>query len=329
MPQECETMDTTKGVGAFVRPLAAKAPTEFRKVLIVDDDPATQGAISRILGLAGYDVTHVANGAEALEVLQRGPPDFIINDWDMPVLSGAEFCRLVRLGELPHYVYIVMLAGMSAERLVEGLSSGADDFITKPVKSQELLARMQAGMRVLELEKRLRSLASYDPLTELLNRRAFFDAFEKESKRSRRTGCPLSCAMIDVDRFKNINDTYGHLVGDAALKSVARVLKEWSRDTDYIGRYGGEEFAALLPDTNEQGAVVWAERLRYAIAGSPVFVDEAAIPITVSVGVAQQYRSTDAPEKLLDRTDQALFEAKRSGRNLVVAFGSLLSTANA
>ena len=317
---------TTQGVGAFVGSSPCAAPAKFRNVLVVDDDPAMRRLLSEILGSAGYEVALAANGAEALGVLQRDVPSFLITDWDMPLLDGAELCRLVRLGELPRYVYIVILTGSSTNHLVDGLSSGADDFIAKPVKAQELLARMHAGARVLDLEERLRLLAALDPMTELLNRRSFFEILDTEWRRSRRTGSLLSCAMIDVDLFKRINDTHGHLVGDTVIKSVSELLKGCSRESDCVGRYGGEEFAVMLPDTDEQGAILWAERCRLAVAEASVLVDEAEVQVTVSVGVAQRDDNTDTPDKLLDASDRALLEAKKSGRNRVVAFGSRVSS---
>lgn len=295
---------------------------QFRKALVVDDDPAMLRIVSMVLESAGYEVVRATNGLEAIRALRHDLPCFVITDWEMPVLDGAEFCRTIRQQQLPHYVYIVMLTGSYADRLVEGLASGADDFVTKPVKAQELLARIQAGARILQLEDRLRLLASRDPLTELPNRRTFFELFEHEWRRSRRAGYPLSCAMIDVDFFKKVNDNYGHLAGDAVLKWVSRKLLGVCRESDCICRYGGEEFAAVLPETDEQGAVAWGERCRTAIARAAFVSDGNSVPITVSVGVAQRGHSLGTAEKLLDLADCALLEAKRQGRNRVVAIGS-------
>ncbi|GAG35548.1 unnamed protein product [marine sediment metagenome] len=182
---------------------------------------------------------------------------------------------------------------------------------------------MQAGARVLRLENRLRLLASHDPLTQLLNRRTFFELIEKEWKRSSRIGYPLSCAMIDVDFFKRVNDSYGHLAGDEVLRSVSRRLQRCCRQTDCVCRYGGEEFCVLLPDTGEQGAVLWAERCRSAVAEEPIETAETRIGVTVSLGVAQRRDDTNSPEELLDLADRALLEAKRLGRDRVVALGTL------
>jgi two-component system cell cycle response regulator len=311
--------------------------TRFRRVLVVDDDPAMRRLIARILGSSGYDVTEAGDGAEAMDVVRQESPNFVVTDWDMPVLDGAAFCRLVRCQDVPHYVYIVMLTGTQTSRLVEGLAAGADDFVTKPIKGPELLARMQAGARVLGLEEKLRFLASHDPLTGLLNRRAFFEAFQAEWARARRIGYPFSCAMIDVDHFKHINDRHGHLAGDAVLKAVSRLLTRRGRETSRVGRYGGEEFSVLLPDTDEQGALAWAESYRSAVANARLVADQRRVRITVSVGVAQWHEETASPslskgkerpevgvQRLLDLADQALLAAKQQGRNRVVAFGSLM-----
>ena len=315
---------TTKGTEESGAPSPGNVPTAFRKVLVVDDDPAMRRILTKVLEAAGYEVICAGDGSEAIKMLQQAPPSFVITDWDMPVLNGAEFCRMVRLEDLPHYVYIVMLTGSYTNQLVEGLSSGADDFVTKPVKSQELLARMQAGTRVLEVEEKLSLLASHDPLTELVNRRTFFTTLDMECRRSQRTAYPLSCVMIDVDLFKKVNDTHGHMVGDAVLKSISSVLTKCCRDTDCVGRYGGEEFAVMLPDTDEHGAMLWAERCRLAVAEALVLVDQTSVHVTASMGVAQRNDDCAEPKKLLDVADQALLEAKSLGRNRVVAFSSMM-----
>ena len=313
----------TKAEGTFEGSPAGTAEADLRKVLVVDDDPAMRRLLSKILDTAGYQVATADNGFDAIAAMQDDFPSFVITDWDMPVLDGAEFCRRIRQEETPHYVYIVMLTGSPEGRLVEGLAAGADDFITKPVKAPELLARMQAGARVLRLENRLRLLASHDPLTNLLNRRAFFELLATEWKRSSRIGYPLSCVMIDVDFFKRVNDTHGHLVGDEVLKSISWRLEECCRATDCVCRYGGEEFCVMLPDTDEQGVVLWAQRCRSAVAEGPLETAEMRIRVTISLGVAQRRDDTDSPEKLLDLADRALLEAKRLGRDRVVALAAL------
>jgi len=315
--QAMNSNTTATATPADELPLAALVEPTFRKVLIVDDDPAMRRVLVKVLKSAGFAVREAADGSEAIEIIRQNAPYYVITDWDMPVLDGAEFCRMVRQEELPHYVYIVMLTGTYADNLVEGLACGADDFLTKPVKPQELLARVKTGTRVLELEHRLNILARSDPLTGLLNRRTFFELMEKEWARSCRSDRPLCCVMIDIDFFKRINDTAGHPAGDAVLTTLARRLEGCCRTNDYVCRYGGEEFCVLLGETNRQGASLWAERCRAAIAETPCKVGEADLQVTASLGVAQRRDDDDSPEQLLDRADQALLAAKREGRNRV------------
>ncbi len=313
----------TKGADAAANQAVDRPERQLRKVLVVDDDPAMRRLISKILEAAGYEVALAADGSEALDAMQDDFPCFVVTDWDMPVLDGAEFCRMVRQQELPHYVYIVMLTGSYTDGLVEGLSAGADDFVTKPLKAPELLARMKAGARILELEDQLRLLATRDPLTGLLNRRTFFTFLAQQWRQAARLGIPLSCAMMDLDFFKQVNDTYGHLAGDTALKSASRTLQESCRETDFVCRYGGEEFCVLLPDADEQGAASWAERCRADLEEARPVADGVTLRITASLGVAQRRDDTETPEQLIDLADLALLAAKQSGRNRVVAHSSL------
>ncbi len=314
MPEDSQTRE------AIADSPAGSGRIPFCEVLVVDDDPAMCRLVARILESNGYVVTTATDGSEALEMLRQDCPSFVITDWEMPILSGAEFCRLLRLEKLPHYVYVIMLTGTHTDQMVAGLSSGADDFVSKPVQVRELLARMRAATRVLELEEKLRLLAEHDPLTGLFNRRILFEKFQEEWDRSDRIGYPLSCAMMDVDFFKEINDTHGHLVGDAVLKFVAGLLKRGCRQIDVMGRYGGDEFCVLLPGTDLQGSAKWAERCRLAIAEKPFVVDDVSVPVRVTIGVAQRHEDTGTPEKLVDSADRALLAAKESGRNRVVAF---------
>ena len=183
----------------------------------------------------------------------------------MPRVNGLELCRKIRGLALPHYVYTVFLSAKTgAAEMIAGLESGADDFLSKPVAEGELLARLQSGARVLEFERDLSLMAHTDFLSGLPTQRTFFDALQKEWHRATRLKLPLSCVMTDLDFFKQINDVYGHPVGDSVLKFVAELLLDNSRASDTVCHYGGEEFCVLLPETDENGAAVWAERARAA-----------------------------------------------------------------
>jgi two-component system, cell cycle response regulator len=296
----------------------------FQDVLVVDDDRVIRTILSDMLEPAGFKVRQATNGTEALQILRQDCPYLVITDWLMSPINGIEFCRRLRREKLSHYVFVVLLTAKSqADDIITGLNAGADDFLTKPVRQGELFARLQTGLRILELEHRLSELARRDPLTGVLNRRTFYEVFEREWSRAIRYHHPLSCVMVDVDFFKKINDTYGHLVGDHVLKFLAQSLEGQSRCPDYICRWGGEEFCILLPETDEQGACIWAERCCSAIAEAEFCSGQHNVTMTASFGVAQLQEEMQSPEQLLGRADQALFAAKRAGRHRVVSFGSI------
>ncbi len=299
-------------------------PAASNKVLLVDDDPTVLRLFSRWMENAGYCVRQAGDGEQALKAIEVECPDFLITDWIMPGLSGLELCRRVRDLDLPHYVYILFLtAKRTADATIAGLEVGADDFLTKPLSREELLARMRAGDRVLQLERRLRQLAHSDPLTGLLTRRTFFESLAREWARAKRFRLPLSCVMVDIDFFKRINDSHGHLAGDAVLKSIAQELARSSRKSDCVCRCGGEEFCFMLPETKEQDAALWAERTRKHLASMEFPIPGGKTRITCSFGVAQIHDDTQTCEQLVDEADQALLCAKRSGRDRVVRFESL------
>jgi two-component system, cell cycle response regulator len=302
----------------------------FQDVLIVDDDRVIRTILSDMLEPAGFKVRQAANGAEALQLIREQCPYLVISDWLMSPMNGIELCRLLREEKLPHYIYVVLLTAKSqAGDIITGLNAGADDFLTKPVRKGELSARLQTGLRILELEHRLNELARRDPLTGVLNRRTFYEILEREWNRAERYGHPLSCVMVDVDFFKKINDTYGHMVGDHVLSFLAQSLEGLSRCPDYICRWGGEEFCALLPETDEEGAHRWAERCRAAIAEATVNSNECNVTMTASFGVAQRQDGMDNPKQLIAQADQALYAAKRAGRHCVVSFGTLIERESA
>ena len=272
------------------------APDNY-KVLLVDDDPAMLRLLCKWLKTAGYPVCTAADGQEALDAIESDCPDFLITDWEMPRINGLELCRKVRDTSLPHYIYTIFLtAKTGAAEMIAGLESGADDFLTKPVAEGELLARLQSGSRVLELERELSLMAHTDFLTGLLTQRTFYEALEKEWHRSTRLKLPLSCVMVDLDFFKQINDVYGHPAGDSVLKFVAELLLDNSRASDTVCRYGGEEFCILLPETEESDAAVWAERARARLAALRIPTDLKDMHITGSFGVAQRRSDVPNPE---------------------------------
>ncbi len=299
------------------------------QVLLVDDDPVMLRLTRAMLESGGYTTRLATTGQEALAVIQEDCPHYLLTDWMMPGLTGPELCRAVRQMDLPHYLYILMLTAKTGSNfLVEGLDAGADDFLTKPVKQGELLARMKAGARVLTLEQRLNQLVRSDPLTGIYNRRAFHDQAQREFQRVRRYKGKLSVVMVDIDYFKRINDTYGHPAGDLVIKQVAKVLQSSLRSTDYVCRFGGEEFCAILTETREEDAAIWADRVRMALSRLEIPVGKETIKITASMGVAGVLDDTKDIDTLIDAGDQALLVAKQSGRDRVVCYRALCEAGN-
>jgi two-component system, cell cycle response regulator len=295
------------------------------KVLLGDDDPTMLRLISKWLQRAGFPTRTAADGQEALESIEQECPDFIITDWDMPRINGVELCRRVRKMVLPHYVYIIFLtAKKDLSEMVAGLEVGADDFVGKPVSEAELLARVRSGSRVLELERRLNRMAHTDGLTGLMTHNRFYKNLEKEWRRSQRSHSPLSCVIMDLDFFKQVNDVHGHPLGDSVLKLLAELLLDTCRTSDTVCRYGGEEFGILLPETNELDAALWAERARQRLAALRVPVESGVLHLTGSFGVAQCPLEIDNSERLVDMADQALLCAKRMGRDRVVRYSTLV-----
>jgi diguanylate cyclase (GGDEF)-like protein len=298
-------------------------PSEI-KVLVVDDEPSMLRIIGAWLKGAGYQVRQAADGQEALQAIEADCPHFLLTDWEMPRLDGPGLCRRVRAMSLPHYLYIIFLTGKGArEMVIQGLELGADEFLTKPVNSCELLARMRAGTRVLELERRLSLMARTDSLTGLYTQRFFYEMLQHEFHRAKRYHLPLSCVMMDLDFFKRINDIHGHTAGDAVLKAVADLLTTNRRSADVVCRYGGEEFCVLLPETAEINAAAWAERIRCRISELPIQCGDKVLHVTASFGTAQAHDDIQTPEALVDAADQALLCAKQSGRDRVVRYESL------
>jgi diguanylate cyclase (GGDEF)-like protein len=304
------------------------------RILVVDDVPDNVEILDARLSSRGYAIVTAANGEEALERVQEEPPHLILLDVMMPGLDGHQVARRIKDDETLPFIPIILVTALNeAEDVVQGLESGADDYISKPYNFRELEARVRAMLRIkflqdeldqknreLELaNKRLKKLSITDGLTELFNHRHVHQLLHDEFERSARTGEAIAVAMMDLDRFKSINDTYGHPTGDVVLYETARIIKETAREIDMPGRYGGEEFIAILPGTGEEAAEHFAERVRQAVEGH-VFRDGATeIRMTVSCGVASfPAPGVDEPEALLKAADEALYQAKHGGRNQVV-----------
>src|SRR6476660_5854864 len=244
------------------------------RILVAEDNPVFQSMLKNMLSKWGYEVVLAANGQDAWELLQRSPaPNLAILDWMMPGLDGVEVCRRIRAVAQQRYVYVLLLTAKTEQKdLVEGMDAGADDYITKPFNTHELRVRLRSGRRILELQEQLlqaqdalREQATHDGLTGLWNRISILYILQKEAARAAREATPLAVLMADLDYFKQINDTHGHLAGDNVLRESARRLRANIRSYDAIGRYGGEEFLVVLPGCDQPGGLVQAERLRECI----------------------------------------------------------------
>ena len=283
-----------------------------QNIILVEDDANVSHMLSRQLERAGYSVRSASTIATARQLVQN-PWDLVILDRNLPDGDGVDLCRELRSAD-PH-AYIVMLTANSSDAAkLEGFACGADDYITKPAQIEELIARIRAGLRIVNLQKQLLELSQTDPLTALKNRRAFDDRLDDAFEHARRYERPLSLAIVDVDHFKSINDANGHDAGDAVLRGVAHLVATGTRQTDFAARVGGEEFAILLPETPLFEALQFGEKLRSAIAAAPIHGHQ----VTVSVGIANiPHSSVPGKGELFRAADQALYRAKTRGRNRV------------
>ena len=297
------------------------------QILLADDDLVTRHMAASLLKKSGHEVVLAADGSEALAILQApNAPGVAILDWIMPGLDGIEVCKRVRAATSDsHYTYLMSLTSKNGHNdLVQALEAGFDDFVTKPVNHQELNARLLVARRIIELQERLllscetmKIKATHDALTGLWNRAAIMDFLSSEINRTERVNGNLTVLMVDVDFFKKVNDTHGHLVGDQVLKRVAQNLILSVRTYDWVGRYGGEEFLVIAPGCAPGGSGVLAERLRRLVAGRPINIDGIHISVTVSVGVANSQECGFDPLQLLKAADTAVYRAKQNGRNRV------------
>ena len=308
------------------------------KILVVDDIPVNIQLLQAHLGHAGYETVVASNGEEALREVQRSKPDLVLLDVMMPKLDGFETCRILKSNQKTHYIPVIMVTALNEiEDKIKGIEAGADDFITKPFNKLELLARVKSLLRIKTLQdalqekvrlleqakERLRELAVTDGLTGLNNYRYFKEYLLQELRRAERHQSRVSLIMVDIDYFKNYNDTHGHLAGDEVLRTIALLMRDNIRNIDFAARYGGEEFALVLSETGHEPARVVAEKLRQLIE-KHVFPKQEMQPngnITVSMGVATFPQDAKSVDKLIESADQRLYRAKALGRNRVIDEG--------
>jgi len=292
-------------------------------VLIAEDDIISCRALEKNLRDWGYRVRVTKNGEEAWEIIKNGGIRLAIVDWGMPKMDGLELCHKIRNEYQPKeekYLYIILLTGRDLEKdIITGLSAGADDYITKPFSYMELKVRIQNGERIIALQDIQLQKANMDSLTQLWNRKKILEILEEELNRNFRENIPLGIIMLDIDNFKTINDTYGHLIGDKVIIEVASRLKKKIRSYDKIGRYGGDELLLILPGLGRQDAKNIAERLRQSVCAEKIQTESGALNITVSLGVSIfDTASRPSTKKMIEESDLALYVAKGRGRNIVV-----------
>lgn len=297
------------------------------KILIAEDDTVFRQLLEKILVMWGYDVVIAENGHAAVKILQSDEaPRLALLDWMMPGMEGIEVCRQVREKVKDPYIYIILLTAQQRdEDLVVGMEAGADDYITKPFNHNELRLRLRAGRRIIELQNELlesrdtfRTKASHDSLTGLLNHEEIVRKLSQELSRAEREEECVGLIMADIDYFKKINDTFGHLAGDAVLRLISGKMHSMIRAYDSIGRYGGEEFLIILPECCQGCAAGFAERLRQCVGSDLFDTPEGIIPVTISLGVAASNKDIKrSADSLIMTVDKALYRAKENGRNRV------------
>lgn len=317
--------ETNRALTEFLRP-----GSSCDRVLVAEDDAMFRRILESWLVNWGYRVTIAEDGAKAWNILQEEPPpQLLILDWMMPAINGLELCRRVRERNQTPYQYILLATAKDAKQdLVRGLEAGADDYLTKPFDRSELQARLRACNRILTLQDdqiqahlQLHFQATHDALTGVWNRAEILETLRRELERAARSKAATGLLMLDIDHFKNINDTYGHLTGDAVLKEVTQRIIRAVRGYDSVGRYGGEEFVIVLPGCDREQIEHGAERIRAAVDNGPIVVNDSKVSVTVSIGAAVttvEKHGLISDTEMLAAADSALYRAKKIGRNRTV-----------
>ncbi len=289
-----------------------------KTILVVDDTIANLDILVGLL--SEYDVIDTASGREALDIVEEEKVDLILLDIMMPNIDGYEVCQKLKSNANTKDIPVVFITAKTDEESIErAYSAGGSDYVTKPFRPKELLARINRELQLKSYQEELKLLASTDPMTKLYNRRYFNEIAKNILEVERRNESELSLMILDIDKFKNINDTYGHNMGDEVIIFISDILRKNQRASDVICRYGGEEFVILLPETSLKNAVLVAEKIRKRIAVSMVGAGgEESFSVRVSIGVSQiDILNEHDIEAALKRADKALYEAKSFGRNRV------------
>ena len=297
------------------------------KVLVIDDSPDALAVAKARLLKEGLEVVCAKGGKTGLQAATKQKPDLILLDVNMPDISGFDVCRQLKADSELRMIPVIFLTGSdTTEDRVKGLDIGAVDYVTKPFDAFELRARIRAALRTKHLQDLLVERANIDPLTELPNRRAMDERLRAEWARVQRHGGHLSFIMADIDHFKLVNDTHGHSIGDRILQRMANTIAQQCRETDFPTRYGGEEFAVIVPHEDASTAARLAERCRQAVENVSVALGQDTVQITDSFGVADA-QGLASEQDLIERADQTLYQAKDAGRNRVEITSHIPQTA--
>ena len=298
--------------------------------MVVDDDASIRRLTRKILLDDGFEVAECSSGVEAMRRMFEEPWDILLLDLRLGDLDGKVLCHAVKADERFAGRHIIIIsADADPLQKVALLDMGADDYVTKPFHPAELTARVRAGARLVEMQKKLLVLnealsrsSNIDGLTQLFNHKYFQEKIAFEYEAATRYERPLSIAMIDVDSFKRVNDTYGHTIGDRVLESIAGALIAETRSSDIAARYGGDEFALILRETRIEAALHCADRIANAVRSLRLTIGDMALHVAVSVGLAAlPHRRIGSARQLLEYADRALYRAKRNGRDQVQAWG--------
>ncbi|MBL4889355.1 MAG: diguanylate cyclase [Candidatus Lindowbacteria bacterium] len=289
----------------------------MKKIMVVDDEDDIRRLLRKRLNAAKYEVVDFASAVDAIEAIDKEDPDLVLMDINMPEMDGFEACKKITSAH-PEIPVLFLSARADVDDKLIGFEAGGRDYLSKPFSPAELIARVKATIREKEAKEAVQKkadnfevLAITDALTGVANRRYFDERFKEELKRAIRYGFDISAAMLDIDNFKLVNDTYGHAIGDEVIIEVVNCMKLNVRAVDLIARYGGEEFVILLPQTDLSESIGTAERIRAAVENLKLGEGRPE-KVTASIGVA-----TAAVDKLIVNADAALYDAKRGGRNRV------------
>lgn len=292
------------------------------KILVVDDNNLNIRLLRDILEDEEYTVFTTDSGLPVLKLAHSIKPDVILLDIMMPLMDGFEVCRRLKDDyEVKDIPVIMVTAKTESNDLKKALEIGAFDYIKKPIDEVEVVARVQSALRFKRYQDKLKEMASKDGLTGIYNHALLIELFEKEVSKQERNGGNISFVMLDIDYFKKVNDTYGHTSGDIVLKELAGILTSETRESDIVGRFGGEEFSIVLPETNAESAYVLCDRIRKAVENYDFNIGSESIKITISMGFFfRSSKDMTSSQEMIKKADEALYKAKQNGRNRVEVF---------